>query len=669
MNSYFYCNIEKNTKNASLIERFESFSIENKHTIYLIDKPLGDKKYKYKYNEGLIILRPKYKIAIINYGAENSEGFEDYVEDLIEDIGAISDKHNYKDVIGRMRTWRNEIFETSIYKDEITDISSFFYKTEIIESDLIKKKSELLVSLLIGSINDIDRVKEEVPLTVLDKVKQKIQLFDGDQTRFIYQKPSKKRISIQGLSGTGKTELLLHKLKDLYVSDESNRIFFTCHNRILADNLRKRIPDFFNFMKVEQQIAWDNRLWCSHSWGSRKNPNSGAYAYICNFYNIPISTWSPTITFSRVCEEALEKIKIIKERENEKFKYALDYILIDESQDFTESFFSLCEIVTKHAIYIAGDIFQSIFDARISNIIEPDYLLGKCYRTDPKTLMFSHALGMGLFENYKLRWLEKKEWEDCGYNVEIDRNIFTLTREPLRRFEDINDDYKSIEIVKLAEIDSFGKDIIKIINKIKEENPTVQKEDIGIIFLDNTQYTYRLADIAEAYIRKFLNWEVNKTYESKTKVSDRLLISNRNNVKGLEFPFVICITMNIHRGLSYRNSLYTMLSRSFIKTYFVLPEKNSGLIPEIEKGLATILNDQKMIVKEPTEAEKDLIKTSFEYDKKEISKYDLIQAIMIEEGIEDIKFEKIQTMALNTKIEEQDKASLRQFIMSILDFI
>ena len=47
--------------------------------------------------------------------------------------------------------------------------------------------TELLVTLCIGSINDIDRVKAEVPTTILDQVKQKIQAFDADQTRFVYQ--------------------------------------------------------------------------------------------------------------------------------------------------------------------------------------------------------------------------------------------------------------------------------------------------------------------------------------------------------------------------------------------------------------------------------------------------------------------------------------------------
>ena len=37
-------------------------------------------------------------------------------------------------------------------------------------------------------------------------------------------------------------------------------------------------------------------------------------------------------------------------------------------------------------------------------------------------------------------------------------------------------------------------------------------------------------------------WDSNKAYESKHTIKDTLLISNRNNVKGLEYPFVICVT-------------------------------------------------------------------------------------------------------------------------------
>ena len=105
-----------------------------------------------------------------------------------------------------------------------------------------------------GSINDIERTGIDYPDTVLEKIRRKIILFDGDQTRFIFDEPHKDSVIIQGLAGTGKTELLLHKIKELYLNKEDLKIVFTCHNKILAENLRERIPEFFDFMKVDDRL-------------------------------------------------------------------------------------------------------------------------------------------------------------------------------------------------------------------------------------------------------------------------------------------------------------------------------------------------------------------------------------------------------------------------------
>ena len=50
-----------------------------------------------------------------------------------------------------------------------------------------------------------------------------------------------------------------------------------------------------------------------------------------------------------------------------------------------------------------------------------------------------------------------------------------------------------------------------------------------------------------------------RTDETKSATEDSVYITNANNVKGLEFPFVICITKKILGQHKYRNSLYTCL--------------------------------------------------------------------------------------------------------------
>lgn len=626
--SSFFLQAEKNEKNSLFLDSLEEYSRLTRQQIYVLDRPLGDSKYVYDCADKLIILSPGYKIILLYFGCDH-DLFGNFVADFIEDIASISDKYRYKDVIGRSRYWKEKLIAEVENGLDCLDIGEFL-SSHALTQVKDKRSGELLISLLTGSINDIEQVKLDIPDNILDKVKQKIILFDGDQTRFIYQKPNKKTITIQGLSGTGKTELLLHKLKDIYTASKKSRIIFTCHNKILADSLRSRIPDFFNFMKVEEQIRWNQRLWCVNAWGSQGSRDSGAYSYICHFYDIPFYPYSQTCTFDSVCKSALSCLDQIN---LEKVGYAFDFMLVDESQDFPASFFELCARVTKNNVYIAGDIFQSIFDSTVISEINPDYLLSKCYRTDPRTLMFAHALGMGLFETPKLRWLEEREWKACGYNVEQEQNgrIYKLSREPLRRFEDlVEEGIDSIQIVKTRrDTEELPSDkIIEIIKDIVSRYPSATANDIGVIFIDNSKNTYLSADKLEQSIPREFNWRVNKAYETKESRLGELFVSNKNNVKGLEFPFVICVTKKLTSSRSYRNSLYMMLTRSFIRSYLLTSlDLNGDLIEKLEAGLGSINAEGTLTVVVPSDFEKMQIQTTIEYKDTSTSYYDFVHSI------------------------------------------
>lgn len=631
MNSFFFLQADKNDANHNLLDALEQWSSDTKTQTYVIDRPLGDNKYTYSHRGAMVVLAPKRKITFVDFSGK-ADSFESFVEDFIEDLGSISDKYRYKDAIGRPRSWKDELV-VSLANGPSLDAEAIMEANAL--ADPAKQRiTELLISLLTGSINDIERVRADIPESRLDKVKRKIQLFDGDQTRFVYQRLGKPQVRIQGLSGTGKTELLMHKLKELYIDRPDSKIALTCHNRILADSLRRRIPEFFNFMKVEQQIKWDERLWCTHAWGSSSNENSGVYRYICAKYHLPFQRWSVMTSFDKACTDALAEIKKMPEREP-----VFDYVLIDESQDFPESFFELCQAATKEVVYIAGDFFQSIFDESVTSSISPDFLLSKCYRTDPKTLMFAHAAGMGLFENVKLRWLEDKEWENCGYIVNKDATTgqYTLKREPLRRFEDIdNEQLSSVEIV--ATTGDFGSRAVdaavETIARIMAENPTVSADDIGIILLDNNKQTYALADMLQQVIPRVTGWTVNKAHETKQKIPGELFVSNRNNVKGLEFPFVICITEFIGKSYTYRNALYMTLTRSFLQSFVIISAgRNAEVLPALQQGLAVINSEGVIRAMPPTATEKDRIKTAIKYSNSNISFFDFAQKIFDEMNV------------------------------------
>lgn len=660
MSSFFYLNAQQSDTNTQFIDQARTWCEQNHQQGYIIDRPLGDSKYAYENKSAFLLLVPKHKLVFVNFKKDDLS-FNEYIDDFIEDLGSISDKYRYKDVIGRPKSWKDDLISSVNYTDH-KGVAELLAAQKIVDPQR-QRVGELLISLLTGSINDIEKVKAGIPENLLDKIKRKILLFDGDQTRFVYQEPTKQAVRIQGLSGTGKTELLLHKLKEIYVSSADSRIIFTCHNKVLAESLKRRVPDFFTFMKVEEQIRWNERLWCVHAWGSQSDKNSGTYRYICDFYGIPFNRYSRYLTFDRACSLALDQIKGMKERQP-----AFDFMLIDESQDFPESFFELCEEVTKETVYIAGDIFQSIFDESIGKDIEPDFLLSKCYRTDPKTLMFAHAIGMGLFETVKLRWLDDDEWSACGYAIEhLPSGIYRLRREPLRRFEDL--EKANIQSVELSAIDGPFYDgatrrVMDAIKAIKDENPSVTADDIGIIFLDINNAAYAMADELEQLIPRTFGWPVNKAHETKSSVRGAIFLSNKNNVKGLEFPFVICISERITQSYSYRNSLYMTITRSFLRTYFIFSrDQNAQILPPIYKGLDVINKHGYIEATPPSDNEKKAIQTKIKFDGRHLSFYEFVTEVFDELNVQPVyRADLLETVVKVSGGETFDKGNVREIV-------
>lgn len=608
-NGLFFCSVDITESNEQFIKRVESYSDSNAKQVYIINSPLLIPEQSYMDSEFFVLMIPKYKLCFINPNEIESDSFEVYIDDFTEDIGYLAEKYDYKKKIGRPRHWKKELI-TFKKLSEINSIEKLATELEIEDLD-DQRVTELIISLATGSINNIDIVGGDTPRSILDQVKKKIVLFDGDQSRFLFPKwnfqNENNEISIQGLAGTGKTELLLHKLMNLYTRDKNSRIVFTCYNKILAKSLKKRVPEFFNFMHVEEQIKWEERLWVMPSWGSSGMINTGIYSYICSFYNLPFRGYSLLTPFDVVCKEALEKLK-----KRDRLECCFDYVLIDESQDFPNSFIELCKYVTSKTVYIAGDIFQDIYDRNVSNKVKPDFLLNKCYRTDPRTLMFAHALGMGLYEKPVIRWLNDEEWELCGYEYKrIEQNKqFILSRKPLRRFEDIDiDTYSSIEIIDYDSTSSLTEKVIDIINTIKSNHPTVLPGDIAVVFLEsNDSENYDFANKLTQVIYEQFGWNTTKGYETKDSYSNAVFISNKNNIKGLEFPFVICtIKDKIGDDIFLRNTIYMMLTRSFITSYLVINNENSNkeIVKKYEAAAKFINQNGYMILDEPSSREKE----------------------------------------------------------------
>lgn len=659
-NSLFYTNVENQEGIEELFENLEKYTETSINPVYIIDRPLEEKN-GYNYEKAIVILIPKHKIIFVNYG-KNLQEFENFCEDFIEDLGQLSKKYEYLKILGRPRQWKENFIASYEYEDIKKENLEEFLNANKLTSNEEQRKGEFLISLLTGSINDVDRTGIDYPDTILEKIRRKIILFDGDQTRFIFDEPHKDKIIIQGLAGTGKTELLLHKIKELYLDKSEYKIVFTCHNKILAENLKERIPEFFNFMKVDEQIKWQQKLWVMSSWGSKADPNSGVYTYICHHYNIPFERFSYSVTFDKVCRNALRQLNELTD-----FVPCFDYILIDESQDFTDGFFELCKKVTNHCLYIAGDIFQNVFENELISEVNPDFLLNKCYRTDPKTLMCAHAIGMGLFAenpNEYMRWLDDKAWEACGYDINKTDGYYNLYRRPLRRFEDLgNTGIKNIEIISIERSQYITK-ILDIITELKETNPTLRPDDIGIMFLENINLNYQIADSLQIGIKEKFGWNVNIGYESKEKRKDCVFISNKNNVKGLEFPFIICMMQTgLNHDLQNRNSIYMMLTRSFITSYFLMPNTDVEAVNKIKRGVEFVNQNGYLHIQEPNSCQKQKLNNAI-INRTNIykSQHDMVEEIMDNIGVEKVYRGKLHGIIKNAYKDELDRDKLYDVI-------
>ncbi len=586
---FFASDAQELLDKAGIREHVEKFAESKKKQTYVLCRPLSKDDTSYDYDEAVGIFIAGMRPCFVNIGNEK-ELFVEYMDDFIEDISFLSEKYKYREKIGRKKHWESLFQEVDKTKFDLDRLA--------LEKPADGRIVDLIISLVVGSINDVSKINLE-STDLLETIKSKIILFDTDQTSFVFRSGASKKFVIQGLAGSGKTELLLHKMKEIYSGDNEARIAFTCFNKILASTMRGRIPGFFDFMRVERQIDWGNKLFCFHSWGSWREPVSGMYRYICHNYGIAFGTLQSG-NFDDLCKRAIAEIKSISGEE----KFIFDYVFIDESQDFASSFVELCELVTSKKVFVAGDVFQNIFRPIDDNVNRADMVLKKCYRTDPKNLMFSHALGMGLYEEPVLRWLRPAEWDACGYTYVESENRAILSRDSLRRFEDIPLDYKSTTIHTLAQGVSITNQVISIIENLIKTYPSIQPGDIAVIFLDKDNYIYDDISELKIQINARFGWDPNVSFETKSRAPEKFFISNINNAKGLEFPFVICFCRDIVRNASFRNALYTMMARSFLESHLVLSKyANNNVVKALDVGLTHLTKNNSLNIRVPSEDE------------------------------------------------------------------
>ena len=115
-----------------------------------------------------------------------------------------------------------------------------------------------------------------------------------------------------------------------------------------------------------------------------------------------------------------------------------------------------------------------------------------------------------------------------------------------------------------------------------------------------------IADEVALLLQEKYAWDSSKGYVTKERTSNEVYISNVNNVKGLEFPFVICVVpRQISSNILIRNSIYMALTRSFLTSYFIVDDVNETFASTYSQVIDNINTDGKMSLTEPSDEERE----------------------------------------------------------------
>ena len=209
--------------------------------------------------------------------------------------------------------------------------------------------------------NTSERTDEKVTKgMILDRIQKKEICFDLEQRKtamVCIDSPQR----IRGLAGSGKTILLTMKAALYHLSNPDAEILYTYYTKDLYELIRRLIERFYRESADNHEPNW-KKIHIYHAWGGMEL--GGVYSTACADLGEPTIDFqtahriASSHPFEYVCKTLLEK--------DIRPKY--DLTLIDEGQDFPNSFYQLCYKLTKNRrIVWAYDEFQDIFNTNLQD--------------------------------------------------------------------------------------------------------------------------------------------------------------------------------------------------------------------------------------------------------------------------------------------------------------
>lgn len=464
---------------------------------------------------------------------------------------------------------------------------------------------------------------------ILDRIQQKETCFDQDQRKVAMINidcPQR----IRGLAGSGKTILLAMKAALYHLSNPDAEILYTYYTKDLYDLVRRLIERFYRESADNHEPNW-KKIHIYHAWGGFGL--SGVYSTACSDLGEPLIDYptakrrSSDDPFDYVCKSLLDKA----------IKAKYDLTLIDEGQDFPNSFYRLCYRLTKdRRIVWAYDEFQNIFDTDVQDEketfgkdIEGNYLvdfsrsenpyqdvtLMCCYRNPRKVLIAAFALGLGIYNGHVLQRLESNpHWTSLGFNVEkgnCDEGDDMVISRPIQNTPSIINEQLGQYSMQWKSFDSRDDEsdyvVNSIIKDIREED--LLPDDICVICVDQRQisnYYSRIArKLTSSGIRSFnmLNApNANRRFSYEGCVTLATLNKAKGNETGMVYIVGADALFKHPDDVLVRNKIFTAITRA--KGWVTICGTGKDAMSVCSKELGQLkANDYKLVFKQPPKSQ------------------------------------------------------------------
>jgi superfamily I DNA and RNA helicase len=445
---------------------------------------------------------------------------------------------------------------------------------------------------------------------------------------------------IRGLAGTGKTVILAMKAALTHAHDPNAQILVTYYTRSLKDTVERLIVKFYRHFS-EGEPNW-SKIHVRHGWGRQNLP--GVYRDACNRTSVsPLSFGDAkghADPFGYVCRKLVETGRVTP---------FYDMILVDEGQDFPDSFYHLCFFLAKGSrdekqIVWAYDELQNVFDVtvRAPDVLfgtdtdgEPrislvralpegadtnDHVLQKSYRNQRDVLVLAHSIGFGVYGNTVQMLENRNHWEDVGYDVlegtfEVGTDV--VVERPARNSPSKLNTPEDVPLLAMASFEKMDEEVAACVSLIQEFiRRGLRPHDILVIALDDRYARDYLNRVSKqlALVDLMPNNMLGGGYdEPPFIVEDSITLSSVYRAKGNEAAAVIVVGTDgaVLRTRQGRNRLFVALTRT--KGWLRLLGCNNKQYQQLKDEIASVnKNTPKIVFNMPNMTELNTIQRDLE---------------------------------------------------------